>query len=381
MVWSNSTALLSALHALTHRIRGITRNPKLYPDAEDFNPGRWIEPTFPTYREPLTKYPNLAGFSQFGFGRRTCQGIPIVEQDLFMTIGGMAWAFDIRKRRNPATGEEQAVHWNEYTPLLIAKPMPFQFDAVPRSGLKLARMRKMYEGVQAESHSRSRSVSRDDSSYPSSSTSVADDSKAPRAPKAKRRRIRIQLRYRYRKAKAAMQSEADSSESEREHFSLAREFQPTVHGTNLAEASSDNDYSGDVETVGSDSPSCDSDAETVVDWDFVEQAPKTGDPDLFSPITEEFPPYVDIWWDIHPELKPDSDQEAQEEKKEQEEPKKQEEPEKKEELEKPEEPEKPEEQEKQETLEEREEREEQHPVQDLDEKQERIRSCSAANFM
>jgi hypothetical protein len=119
----------------------------VYPDAETFNPQRWLDPSFPTFREPLTQFPNLNGFSQFGFGRRTCQGIPVVEQDLFLTMGGMAWAFDIRKRRDPLTGAELPVHWNDYTPLLIAKPTRFPFDALPRSRDKVARMRDMFEAA------------------------------------------------------------------------------------------------------------------------------------------------------------------------------------------------------------------------------------------
>ncbi|GAB1319838.1 Cytochrome P450 monooxygenase psoD [Madurella fahalii] len=134
----------ATIHALEW---GITRDESMYPDAETFNPRRWLDPSFPTYREPLTQYPNLNGYSQFGFGRRTCQGVPIVEQDLFLSMGGMAWAFDIRKKRDPLTGAEVPVHWNDYTPLLIAKPVKFPFDALPRSREKVAAMREMYEAA------------------------------------------------------------------------------------------------------------------------------------------------------------------------------------------------------------------------------------------
>lgn len=125
--------------------RAMTRDETRYPGAEDFNPSRWIDPAFPTYREPLAQYPNLTGYSQFGFGRRTCQGVPIVEQDLFLAMGSLAWAFDIRKKRDPLTGAEVAVHRNNYTPLLIAKPARFPFDAVPRSPEKVTSMREMFE--------------------------------------------------------------------------------------------------------------------------------------------------------------------------------------------------------------------------------------------
>ena len=127
----------------------MTRDEERYPDAEAFNPGRWLDPTYPTYREPLTVYPNLAGYSQFGFGRRTCQGVPIVDQDLFLAMGGLAWAFDLRKKRRAGVGggegAEIPVHWNEYSPLLIAKPLPFEFDAVIRDDAKRKALDKMWE--------------------------------------------------------------------------------------------------------------------------------------------------------------------------------------------------------------------------------------------
>jgi hypothetical protein len=112
--------------------RGITRDPKRYPDPENFHPERWLAPNFPTFREPLTEYPNLKGFSQFGYGRRTCQGVDIVEQELFLVMGGLAWAFDIRKKRNKF-GYEVPVPTDKYTSLLIAKPEKFQFGMKPVS--------------------------------------------------------------------------------------------------------------------------------------------------------------------------------------------------------------------------------------------------------
>ncbi|KAH6838646.1 cytochrome P450 [Chaetomium sp. MPI-CAGE-AT-0009] len=123
---------------------GITRQDNHYPEPDAFDPGRWIDEGSPAYRGPLVRHPSLNGFSQFGFGRRTCQGIPIVEQDLFLAMGGMAWGFEIRKARDPATSAEAPAHWNEYTPLLIAKPEWFPFDAVPRSQDKVDRMRAMH---------------------------------------------------------------------------------------------------------------------------------------------------------------------------------------------------------------------------------------------
>lgn len=156
MLWSGKQdSPKLAIHQpanLTRRSpRGITRDESMYPEPEVFNPDRWLSNEYPTYREPLTQHPNLNGYSQFGFGRRTCQGIPIVEQDLFLTMGGMAWAFDIQKRRDPETGEEIPVHWNSFTPLLIAKPVKFAFDAVLRGGESKAKtLRAMWEAAKEE---------------------------------------------------------------------------------------------------------------------------------------------------------------------------------------------------------------------------------------
>ncbi|KAI1434383.1 cytochrome P450 2C3 [Xylaria sp. CBS 124048] len=138
----------ATIHALEW---AMTRDENVYPDGESFNPARWLDPSYPTYKEPLTTYPKLNGFSQFGFGRRTCQGIPLVEQDLYLAMGGMAWAFDIRKKKKLVQKgsrteiEEVPVHWNDFTPLLIAKPQPFEFEAVVRSEERRGILRRMWE--------------------------------------------------------------------------------------------------------------------------------------------------------------------------------------------------------------------------------------------
>jgi hypothetical protein len=77
--------------------RAISRDPDMYPDPEAFNPLRWIDPKFPTYQEPLTQYPTIINSTQFGYGRRTCQGQTVTDEDLFIGIGSIAWLFDIKK--------------------------------------------------------------------------------------------------------------------------------------------------------------------------------------------------------------------------------------------------------------------------------------------
>lgn len=54
---------------------------------------------------------------------------------LFLAISGMAWAFDVRKKRNKF-GNEVDIPWLKYTSLLIAKPDPFEFEMTAASDEK-----------------------------------------------------------------------------------------------------------------------------------------------------------------------------------------------------------------------------------------------------
>ncbi len=64
-----------------------------------------------------------------------------------MTMGGMAWGMDVRKHDQEASDGGGVVHWDDYTPLLIAKPEPFRFRTLPRSQHKLHSMRGMFQAA------------------------------------------------------------------------------------------------------------------------------------------------------------------------------------------------------------------------------------------
>ena len=110
----------------------IHREPELYPDPETFNPARWLEPGYPTYREPLTLYPNLQNYSCFGFGRRICPGQNIAERSLNILVARIAWACDISKARD-ADGVEIEVPEYDYCAGFNAQPNHFSFDLKARS--------------------------------------------------------------------------------------------------------------------------------------------------------------------------------------------------------------------------------------------------------
>jgi hypothetical protein len=70
----------------------------MFPDPETFNPLRWVQPDYPTYQEPLTQFPTIINSTQFGYGRRTCQGQTVTDEDLLIGIGSIAWMFDISQK-------------------------------------------------------------------------------------------------------------------------------------------------------------------------------------------------------------------------------------------------------------------------------------------
>lgn len=128
----------------------FTRNPAKYPQPETYNPERWLDPSYPSYQEPLTKYPAITGYSQFGHGIRICQGQGLVEADLFVGIGALAWAFDIKKAVSKETGLEIEIPDCDFTELLIAFPEPFEFDIKPRSPERRAKIMEFWEQGQSQ---------------------------------------------------------------------------------------------------------------------------------------------------------------------------------------------------------------------------------------
>jgi hypothetical protein len=117
--------------------------------ANNFLPDRWLNPSYPTYHEPLTQFPKLEGHSQFGYGRRTCMGVDIVNHELFLVCGAIAWAFNIR-RKVDATGKEIEVPDLDYSNLLISKPAIFSFDLTIRDEAKKQTVIDMWEAVEKE---------------------------------------------------------------------------------------------------------------------------------------------------------------------------------------------------------------------------------------
>ncbi|KAF2461368.1 cytochrome P450 [Lineolata rhizophorae] len=93
----------SVMHPLEY---SISRDPDIFPDGDSFNPNRWLDPKYPSYKEPLTQYPTILNCTQFGYGRRICQGQGVAEVDLLVSIASIAWLFKIQRNEEPTPEPE-----------------------------------------------------------------------------------------------------------------------------------------------------------------------------------------------------------------------------------------------------------------------------------
>ncbi|KAF6802959.1 cytochrome p450 [Colletotrichum sojae] len=131
----------TVVHAVQYAIQ---RDPERYPEPEKFNPDRWLDPTFPTYRAPLTTYPNLQGYSAFGHGRRICQGINIAERSLNLKVAMLAWGCDIGRAKD-ADGREIVPPVYDFVEGFNVQPKRFEFDLKPRSQERAELIAREYE--------------------------------------------------------------------------------------------------------------------------------------------------------------------------------------------------------------------------------------------
>jgi hypothetical protein len=97
----------------------ISRDPEVFYEPDVWNPMRWLENKYPTYQEPLSKFPTITGYSQFGYGRRTCQGMGVTEADLFVGLGSMAWMFSMHAdtgdaEEEPVANDDCSTSMNEH---------------------------------------------------------------------------------------------------------------------------------------------------------------------------------------------------------------------------------------------------------------------------
>lgn len=116
------------------------KDESLYPNAEAFNPDRWLDPKYPTFQLPLSQYPNLKRFLCFGFGRRICPGLAVAERSLFIQTTMLMWACSVEKKLD-ANGKVIPVPWYDYRPGNNTGPKRFDFSLKVRDEKRIMRLR------------------------------------------------------------------------------------------------------------------------------------------------------------------------------------------------------------------------------------------------
>lgn len=127
----------------------IHREPALYPNPEQYLPERWLSPEYPTYKEPLSQFPNLSNFSSFGFGRRICPGQNIAERSLYILTARILWAGHFSKKTD-ASGREISVPDYDYISGFNTQPKPFSFDYKARSASRKRSIDTAWSELQRE---------------------------------------------------------------------------------------------------------------------------------------------------------------------------------------------------------------------------------------
>ncbi|KAI0080439.1 cytochrome P450 [Panus rudis PR-1116 ss-1] len=105
---------------------GIMNDPELFPSPDSFIPERFL-PDSPLFN------PKLHPFDlPFGFGRRSCPGLHLARNSIFINIARILWAFDI----SPAVddnGNKVLPDTRNYTNGFNSRPVKFDCNLTPRN--------------------------------------------------------------------------------------------------------------------------------------------------------------------------------------------------------------------------------------------------------
>lgn len=129
--------------------RSLARDPTVYPDPDRFNPERYLDPSYPTYREPLSEYPTIKGYHGFGFGRRVCPGQELAEAELLVACAALASSFRLEKKRL-ANGQYVPIDDYDFTSTLITIARPFEMEFIVRSEKHAERILNRFQQVELE---------------------------------------------------------------------------------------------------------------------------------------------------------------------------------------------------------------------------------------
>jgi hypothetical protein len=87
--------------------------------------------------------------TSFGWGQRQCLGQSITQDEMVVASGALMWAFNLKRKVDPLTGQQIEVPLDKSNSLLIIKPDPFQMAFEPRSVERKAETIKQWQEAEA----------------------------------------------------------------------------------------------------------------------------------------------------------------------------------------------------------------------------------------
>ncbi|ESK85931.1 cytochrome [Moniliophthora roreri MCA 2997] len=110
---------------------GILHNPRDFDDPDMFNPDRYLLNEY-GIKEGVDPSPFRDNIT-FGYGRRACPGIHLVENSLNLNTMNLIWAFDFKTAKD-SMGNEIPVSLDHYEKNgLLPTPLPFKCQIKPRN--------------------------------------------------------------------------------------------------------------------------------------------------------------------------------------------------------------------------------------------------------
>jgi hypothetical protein len=83
----------------------------------------------------------------FGWGRRTCLGQNIVDDEMFVAGASVCWGFDMGLKKCPSTGKPITFDTQATNSNVILEPLPFPMSFKPRNSDRAKLILEQYDAV------------------------------------------------------------------------------------------------------------------------------------------------------------------------------------------------------------------------------------------
>jgi cytochrome P450 len=127
-------------------IWAVHQNDSIYPEAENFNPDRFLGHPKLASEYSASSNPDARDHFGYGAGRRICPGMHLAERSMWRITAKLLWAYEISEPLDPVTGKLQPLDINAFNTGILMCPKPFRVRLVPRSDKHLAAIKRDLTG-------------------------------------------------------------------------------------------------------------------------------------------------------------------------------------------------------------------------------------------